>query len=62
MNKNIIKIPRFSSQSKIFELESKVILFSFALFKYIYIYIYIYFQFSVVHASRKIVYTKMYRT
>ena len=58
MNKNIIKIPRFSSQSKIFELESKVILFSFALFKYIYIY----FQFSVVHASRKIVYTKMYRT
>ena len=60
MNKNIIKIPRFSSQSKIFELESKVILFSFALFKYIYIYIY--FQFSVVHASRKIVYTKMYRT
>ena len=60
MNKNIIKIPRFSSQSKIFELESKVILFSFALFKDIYIYIY--FQFSVVHASRKIVYTKMYRT
>ena len=60
MNKNIIKIPRFSSQSKIFELESKVILFSFALFKYIYIYIYL--QFSVVHASRKIVYTKMYRT